>query len=829
MAEGTLVAWNDAFVLGVDDLDEDHRRLVAIINEMDALVRRDASSAEVLAALDRLLGHLGDHFRREQAVMDRAGVPDSVDHGHQHERTRAHLQTLRDRLAADPGAVDGAELVRYLHAWLVNHVLNQDHRMKPRLVAAGIARDERGRGGWGERMLARLRLGPSLLVLALLPLLAMIGFAGYGVWNQARVVAETSAVLDLADMAGAFSRLVHELQKERGASAGFLGSEGTQFGDIVAAQRQQTDRQLAPAEQALARAADRGLAEEAEAVIVALDRLPAMRRDVDAQAVSVAEEVAYYSALNADLLDLIAAMTAVTTDSVLSNRIAAYVTFLQAKERAGLERAVGSVGFGAGAFVPQIYQRFVDLIAKQEAFLTSFAALAVPETEALVAEALDDPAVAAVARLRALALNSLETPLTGAVTGPEWFKTITGKIERLKQAEDALSADLVATARDINDAASGALVRQALLAGGVTLATVILLVVLIRAIRLPLSRLSESLTQMAAGDNSVTVYGQNKRDVIGDIARAVQAFKEHIIRASMDEAKVGIDRSVRERRAHRQENLTEGFREEVSGWLKGLGDAAGVLDRDAAGMRSAMEQSQVQAATVAGAATQATSNVEAIATAVEELDSSIQEVARLASHSADIAGTADTQAKAAGATVSSLAEGAQEIGQVVELITNIAAQTNLLALNATIEAARAGAAGKGFAVVAEEVKSLANQTTRATEDIARQVTDIRTATEQAVAVIGQVTEVLGGMTEAVTSVSAAVEEQRQTTSEIATNLQQAAEGTRDVSGNVEGIAQASEDTGHLATEVAEAANRVTGAADDLRQGIESYLAAVSKA
>jgi methyl-accepting chemotaxis protein len=179
--------------------------------------------------------------------------------------------------------------------------------------------------------------------------------------------------------------------------------------------------------------------------------------------------------------------------------------------------------------------------------------------------------------------------------------------------------------------------------------------------------------------------------------------------------------------------------------------------------------------------------------------------------------------------VNGLAESAKSIGQVVGLITDIASQTNLLALNATIEAARAGESGKGFAVVAAEVKNLANQTSRATEEIGQKIIDIQTATGTAVSAIGAVGDVIGEINQIATAIAAAVEQQNAATSEISRNVQQAATGTNEVADNISGLSSAAGNTGAAATQVLGAAGELSRQAEQLRAEVDQFLADVKAA
>jgi methyl-accepting chemotaxis protein len=257
--------------------------------------------------------------------------------------------------------------------------------------------------------------------------------------------------------------------------------------------------------------------------------------------------------------------------------------------------------------------------------------------------------------------------------------------------------------------------------------------------------------------------------------------------------------------------------------VKSVAAASNELKSTAESMSATAEETSRQATTVAAASEQATTNVQTVASAAEELSSSIAEISRQVAESASIAGQAVDEAGRTNATVQSLAEAAQKIGQVVELINDIASQTNLLALNATIEAARAGEAGKGFAVVASEVKNLANQTAKATEEIAAQINEMQTTTNGAVGAIQGISGTIGRISEIATSIASAVEEQGAATQEIARNVQQAAAGTQDVSANIGGVTQAAGETGAGASQVLSAADELSRQSAQLQTEIDQFL------
>lgn len=251
---------------------------------------------------------------------------------------------------------------------------------------------------------------------------------------------------------------------------------------------------------------------------------------------------------------------------------------------------------------------------------------------------------------------------------------------------------------------------------------------------------------------------------------------------------------------------------------------ANELERAADAVANSARNATDQTSAVAAAAEQASANVRTVASAADELSASVKEISRQVAGSTEIAGRAVVTADATSDKVRNLSLASQKIGDVVELISNIARQTNLLALNATIEAARAGEAGKGFAVVAQEVKSLANQTAKATAEIGAQINAIQGSTAEAVGSIGDIGGIIKSMDQIATTIAAAVEEQGSATIEIARNVQEAARGTSDVASNAVQLSSSAAMTGSAASQMLAAAKKLGSQAEELRKTAEGVMA-----
>ena len=323
-----------------------------------------------------------------------------------------------------------------------------------------------------------------------------------------------------------------------------------------------------------------------------------------------------------------------------------------------------------------------------------------------------------------------------------------------------------------------------------------------RSITRPLGQLGARMRTLADGALDADIPGIDRGDEIGAMAATVQIFKDNAVRIrGLETVEAETQqRAAAERRAA-MESLADDFERSVNGIVSSVATAAAGMQTTAQSMTATASDASARAATVGAASDSASNNVATVAAAAEELSSSVAEISRQVTQSSKIASKAVGDAERTNATVKVLSTGAEKIGEVVKLIHSIAAQTNLLALNATIEAARAGESGRGFAVVASEVKALANQTAKATEEIAAQVAAMQASTSEAVLSIGGITDTIAQMSEITGSISSAVEQQGAATREIARNIQSVAAGSSEISAHIGGVTTAAAATGAAASEV----------------------------
>ncbi|MEQ9517944.1 MAG: nitrate- and nitrite sensing domain-containing protein [Parvibaculum sp.] len=678
-------------------------------------------------------------------------------------------------------------------------------------------------------------IGKRIFVAAIVPIIGIALFGAYISSAEYSRFASLGRLHALATVAPKISAIVHELQSERALSSSYISSGGaTIWSGRLAAQVKQTDALLADfvPDMRSFPASGYGSAFEERLTLglLEIEKLAKIREQVLSRQTTEIYMSEYYSQTIRQFLDTVATASSVANDADIKGRTTAYVSLLETKERAGLERAHGANGYGASKFDSLTHTNFVTLIGQQDSFMAVFNAYATEEERAFYQATVTGELIDNVEYQRDVAVEAGYDELYEEITDQEWFDNITAKIDLIKKVEDHVSGNLIAAADNALSSAWTTLFFTVLSTLGSLIVAGCACWFVGRSITAPLARLQISMGEVAEGAFDIEIAGAARRDEVGDMARAVETFRNqgretNRLREEQKQAEV---RAAEEKRES-LERMAKDLETSIGQMIDTLSTSSGELEQTARTMLELASSTMDEAASVSIASSNATQNVETVAAAASQLSQAINEVTSQISKSAMLTNESRTASEATDVQMKNLADAATKIGSVMELIQEIAEQTNLLALNATIEAARAGEAGKGFAVVAAEVKDLANQTAKATGDIANHVSRVQEETATAAHAMSDIARKIDEINHVTTAVSSSVEEQSSATTEISRSAEETAEMNRNVSTSVDTMRSTAQQTGAAAEQVLSSAVGLTGTADELRQKVGQFVASIRAA
>ncbi len=670
----------------------------------------------------------------------------------------------------------------------------------------------------------------SLLSVVTLLMIAYSSVIVYGQWSS---YIENKNLANIIEFSVESSSLVHELQKERGMTAGFVKSGGRKFTTELAEQRNSSDKKL---EMLLAFIEAFDIQKSSDdfkntlgEVSEILRQIPDIRSQVSSLSIEPKGAIDFYTDVNSKLLDAIGHTQRQSKDSDILLQLSSYLSFLQGKERAGLERAVGAGGFAIG-FSTQDIAKLNELITIQDIYFNVFKASSLQEHSDFFQSSLNNEAVKEVERMRSIARASVVTGSLDGVEANYWFKTLTKKINILKSIEDKLSKDL---SDSVTKKAADAF-KLLLWISGITIliltAVIYLAIIFTSGISTCFAALKNSLLRGAAGDFTTRVVGIKSEGEMKEVQVLANSFMDQAdtfireVTASMTAVSKGEyyrlmlvagfqgiflqsanamndATRVTEKKANELQEILKQLEETVKSVVHDTSTLAGNMKEASATMLSLSNDSVTKSGEVENAASTSQENTASVASATEEMSASIGEIAAQTASSSKIVSEAQCEVNNVTTTVEKFGEEVDNIGNVVELIKGIAEQINLLALNATIESARAGEAGKGFAVVASEVKNLAGQTAKATEEIAAQIESIQNGSGEIISGIRSIGETMNKVSDISNGISVAVEEQGAAMQEISCNMQSASQAADNVKNNIASIKFSLEETSSSASSV----------------------------
>ncbi len=649
-------------------------------------------------------------------------------------------------------------------------------------------------------MLSNMKINKKLFIMVAIPVVVILYFAISSILQNYQLMQENNKIKDLVLLSSKLSGFVHESQKERGRTAGFYGNSSNDNKNKLDDQRKNADSKLTELEKYIksVNISQFGSAFEnrIKKVQNEASKLENIRSAVNTKTIDKNKAIKYYTNMNGLAIGIVAQIAKLSSDEDLAKRLLSYYSFLESKERAGIERAVLNGAFNKGSITKEGLAKVHRLISAQDSYLNSFLIMAPIEYIDEYDTRKNDSSFSQVQDMRNKAFAkgiSLEGEF--GVNPNNWFSTITQKINLLKNVDDAISTALIKDATVISSQSKTNFLSVLIITSIIIAVVVALSITISKSITGALQSTIKILKDIAEGEGDLTKRVDiTSKDEVGELAQWFNVFIDriHNMIKNIAENSDSLLTSSKELNTLSSEMKKEVedtsnnadtvavATEELSVNMQTVSDLSTTMNESVVSTSESAENVDNQMTTVAQNAEDAKLNIETVASATEEMTATINEIAQSTENARETTNNAVETSNKAQLKVDELGVASEEINKVIDVIMEISEQTKLLALNATIEAARAGEAGKGFAVVANEVKDLAKQTNDATADIRKTIDVMQESTQETIREIKSVTEVTGEVNNIVSTIAAAVEEQSVTTQDIASNIAQAANSVVDM-------------------------------------------------